>query len=99
MKLRQQKTIQVTTFHVADPPSDGAKEPQDWMAVATIHVFDPARKVKNLTAEGVILSGEAMRIVDGKGFADTEDAAVQAAVRGLLFQLKALGLPKDVGES
>lgn len=89
--------MQVTTFFVEDAPSDGVGPPQQWMAIATTHVFAPERTVKNLNRAGVLLSGEAMLVVDGKGFASTEDAAAVAAVRGLLFELNARTSAEDRG--
>ena len=91
MSHKRGMTYQVTAFRIDDPPQDGVTGPQPWMAVATAHVFDPRTEVKGLTPAGVILSGEVMRIIDGKASAATEAAAVTAALQALLFQLKAKG--------
>jgi len=84
-------TYQVTAFCLDGPPQDGVTGAQPWMAVATAHVFDRHVEVKGLTPAGVILSGEAMRIISGKASAASEAGAVVAAVQALLFQLDAQG--------
>jgi hypothetical protein len=91
MSHRRGMTYQVTAFCLDDPPQDGVTVPQPWMAVATAHVFDRHVKVNGLTPAGVILSGEAMRIISGKASAASEAEAVEAALQALLFQLAAQG--------
>lgn len=81
----------MSSFWVEDPPTDGVTEPHGWMAVATAHVYESHPDTGgNLTPDGAILAGVVMRTVDGRATASNEADAILAAVKGLLFELRAL---------
>lgn len=88
-------TCQISAFEVRDPPSDPTALARKWMAVATAHVYDPKVRVPGLQPGQEALSGETMRVLSGRAFADTEAQAMKAALEGMLFELTGKGLSEN----
>jgi hypothetical protein len=60
------------------------------MAIASAEVFDPFPDLRGLeTSEQVVLSGAAMRVIEGRAGAGTQAAAMEEALAALLWQIDA----------
>lgn len=81
-------TCNITAYEIEDAQSS-SPDARKWIAKAVAQVIDPHRTVPQLTAEQTVLTGEVIRIVEARSIADTEAAALQTALGGLLFQLDA----------
>ena len=95
MIYRRGVTCEITAFEVPNPPTDPDSPNRKWLAIATSHVYDPNAKAPPLTPAQVPLAGETMRVIQGKGFADTEATALATALKALLFQLTAGGFSEN----
>jgi hypothetical protein len=85
-------TCELTAFHIDNPPGDDVTGKQEWMAIATAHVYNPSPNTGGiLTPETAILAGAVMEVIYGKSMASTQEGALVAALRALLFQLRAKG--------
>jgi hypothetical protein len=81
----------ITTHLLEDPPDDGITGPQQWLAVATTHIYAELPLEPGLKNRGqMILSTAALRTISGRVTASTEEAAAAGAVTALRFQLAAL---------
>jgi hypothetical protein len=91
MNVRRGMTCQITAFQLSPPPDGGGVVPShEWMAIATAEVFDSHPDVRGLeTAEQVVLTGAAMRVIEGRAGADSQAAVMKAALRALLEQIEA----------
>ena len=92
MQVNKTITCEMTCFRVQPAVHGGVVEPREWFAVATAHVFDmrpPSGTRVPMTPDGVVLSGAAMRVLEGRGSGESELLAMSAALKGLLGQVEA----------
>jgi len=83
-------TCEVTAFMLPEPADLGVPGSFQWVSVATAHVFDPKFRGSFGPGEGVIVQ-EAMRVIQGKAVAKTQEGAMTLAIRGLLEQVEEAG--------
>jgi len=80
-------SCQVTAWEVQDserPNDPGARR---WIAKAIAQIHDSNKVVEQLSPEGMIITGEVIRIVEGRSFADSEAAALKTALETLLYNV------------
>lgn len=81
------KTVEVTSYQLDAPLSDGVHGPHDWLAIATAHRYEPNPDTGGiLTPDQAILAGAVLEVVEGRATAASEEGAMLAAVRALVFQ-------------
>jgi len=85
-------TCEVTAFLLPESADLGIAGSFHWASVATAHVFDPKFRGSFGPGDGVIVQ-EAMRAIQGKAVAKTQEAAMTLAVRGLLEQIEGVADP------
>jgi len=89
-RIRRGLSCSVSAFRVRLPPRTAVTGPHEWLGVATVHVTNPSPDTGGrLTPEAAILAGAVMEVVEGRASAESEEAALEAALRAALFQLNA----------
>src|ERR1043165_8486280 len=87
----------VSGFEVPASPAAPTAQTK-WLAVATAHYYDAGHRVPGLTPAQVVLTGEAMRVVEGRAYGDSVEDAMVTALRALFFQLRERASSSDTGQ-
>jgi hypothetical protein len=90
MKKTAKTSIQVSSFHVDEPPDSEVFGPHPWLALASAHVYSEEQSPAELTRDQALTTGFVLQVLEGRGTAVSEGEAIMAAVKNVLFQLASL---------
>ncbi len=93
-KCRRGLTCEVSSFEVEEFPGNEGPE-RVWMAVASAHVYDPGVSAPPLTPMQAVATGAVLRTISATARSSTEASAMMAAVKGLMYELTALGFSQN----